>query len=99
MLNFFLQNKLSAGRFTVCEDFGRLNHPKCEAPQSLQAKREPNPSGANWKYAESDFSRLTKKSTLTLSNNFLFILGDFLRQVYKNIGRCAHLVKARPFVS
>ena len=53
---FFMEKNKSVGRFTVCEDFWRLNHLKCGAPELTQAKRAPNPSGANWKYAESDFS-------------------------------------------
>ena len=39
----------------------------------MQAKREPNPSGANWKYAESVLSEFTKKldiqaNTITTEN-------------------------------
>ena len=41
---FFMEKNKSVGRFTVCEDFWRLNHLKCKAPESIQAKREPNPS-------------------------------------------------------
>ena len=51
----------SAVRFAVCEDFWRLNQLKCGAPELIQAKREPNPSGANWKYAESVLSEFAKK--------------------------------------
>ena len=51
-----LQFETALGGFTVCEDFGRFKQLKCSAPESLQAKREPNPSGANWKVAGSDFS-------------------------------------------
>ena len=54
---FFYKRDRSAGRFTVCEDFGRFKQLKCSAPKSTQAKREPNPSGANWKAAGSGFSR------------------------------------------
>lgn len=32
----------SAGEFTICEDFERLNQLKCVAPESIQAQRELN---------------------------------------------------------
>ena len=44
MSSFFVKKNKSAGRFAVCEDFWRLNHLKCEAPEVIQAEREPNPS-------------------------------------------------------
>ena len=61
---FFYKRDRSAGRFTVCEDFGRFKQLKCSAPESTQAQREPNPSGANWKYAGSDFSRFVNLPAL-----------------------------------
>ena len=61
---FFYKRDGSAGRFTVCEDFGRFKQLKCSAPESTQAKREPNPSGANWKAAGSDFSRFANLPAL-----------------------------------
>ena len=66
MSSFFCGKNKSAGRFAVCEDFWRLNHLKCEAPESLQAKREPNPSGANWKSAESVLSEFSENSIFGL---------------------------------
>ena len=61
-VEFFCEKNKSAGRFIVCEDFWRLNQLKCGAPESIQAKREPNPSGANWKYAGSVLSEFAKKT-------------------------------------
>ena len=58
---FFAKKNKSAGRFTVCEDFWRLNQLECGAPESIQAEREPNPSVANWKYAGSVLSEFIKK--------------------------------------
>ena len=36
----------------------------------MQAKRKPNPSGANWKYAESVLSEFTKKLKIKAINKY-----------------------------
>ena len=58
---FFMEKNKSVGRFTVCEDFWRLNHLKCKAPESIQAKREPNPSEQTGNLTKAVFQNLQKK--------------------------------------
>ena len=60
MSRFFVKKNKSAGRFSVCEDFWRLNQLKCEAPEVIQAEREPNPSGQIENMPKAFFQNLQK---------------------------------------
>ena len=78
MSSFFVKKNESAGRFTVCEDFWRLNYLKCEAPEAMQAKREPNPSEQTGNMPEALFQNLRKK-LVTKASFYYFFNRFFIR--------------------
>ena len=90
-----MKKNKSAGRFSVCEDFWRLNHLKCGAPELIQAKREPNPSEQIGNMPKAFFQNLQKNSKLKLNSRKFYSarISDVARIVRARGARCGRKTK------